>query len=43
MNNIIRQPLIIQGGMGIGVSSPKLANVVSKYGQLGVVSLTGID
>lgn len=42
MNNIIRQPLIIQGGMGIGVSSPKLASEVARYGQLGVVSLTGV-
>jgi nitronate monooxygenase len=36
-------PRIIQGGMGIGVSSWRLANAVAKLGQLGVVSGTGID
>jgi len=33
---------IIQGGMGVSVSSWRLANAVSREGQLGVVSGTGI-
>lgn len=36
-------PLIIQGGMGAGVSGWRLANAVSKLGQLGVVSGTALD
>lgn len=36
-------PLIIQGGMGIGVSSWNLARAVSLEGHLGVVSGTCID
>lgn len=36
-------PRIIQGGMGIGVSNWRLANAVSRLGQLGVVSGTAID
>ena len=36
-------PTIIQGGMGAGVSGWPLARAVSKAGQLGVVSGTGID
>lgn len=36
-------PLIIQGGMGIAVSSYHLAKAVSMAGQLGVVSGTAID
>lgn len=36
-------PMIIQGGMGIGVSSWSLARAVSTAGQLGVVSGTCID
>jgi len=36
-------PLIIQGGMGVGVSNWQLANAVSKTGQLGVVSGTALD
>lgn len=35
-------PKIIQGGMGVGVSSAQLANTVSKHGQLGVVSGTAL-
>lgn len=35
-------PRIIQGGMGVAVSSWELANAVSRRGQLGVVSGTGI-
>jgi NAD(P)H-dependent flavin oxidoreductase YrpB (nitropropane dioxygenase family) len=31
-------PKIIQGGMGAGVSTWRLANTVSAAGQLGVVS-----
>lgn len=36
-------PRVIQGGMGIGVSNWRLANAVSRLGQLGVVSGTAID
>lgn len=36
-------PLVIQGGMGIGVSNWALARAVSIRGQLGVVSGTAID
>ena len=36
-------PVIIQGGMGAGVSSWKLAQAVSRLGQLGVVSGTALD
>jgi nitronate monooxygenase len=36
-------PRIIQGGMGIGVSSWQLARAVSRLGHLGVVSGTGVD
>ena len=36
-------PQIIQGGMGIGVSSWELAKAVSKQSQLGVVSGVGLD
>ncbi len=36
-------PRIIQGGMGIGVSNWRLANAVSRTGNLGVVSGTVID
>jgi len=35
--------MIIQGGMGAGVSNWKLAKTVSETGQLGVVSGTAID
>ncbi|MCA9914495.1 MAG: nitronate monooxygenase [Anaerolineae bacterium] len=35
-------PRIIQGGMGVAVSSWQLANAVSREGQLGVISGTGI-
>ena len=34
---------IIQGGMGIGVSSWRLARTVAEQGEIGVVSGTGID
>ena len=36
-------PLIIQGGMGVGVSDWRLARAVSRSGHLGVVSGTAID
>lgn len=36
-------PQIIQGGMGVGVSNWRLANAVSRLGQLGVVSGTALD
>lgn len=38
-----QHPVIIQGGMGAGVSSWVLARAVSKLGQLGVVSGTALD
>jgi NAD(P)H-dependent flavin oxidoreductase YrpB (nitropropane dioxygenase family) len=37
------EPVIIQGGMGVGVSSWELARAVSHAGQLGVVSGTALD
>lgn len=36
-------PILIQGGMGAGVSDWRLARAVSSIGHLGVVSGTGID
>jgi nitronate monooxygenase len=39
---MISQPLIIQGGMGVGVSGWPLARAVSLLGQLGVVSGTAL-
>lgn len=36
-------PLVIQGGMGTGVSGWTLARAVSRAGQLGVVSGTALD
>lgn len=36
-------PLVIQGGMGAGVSNWRLAQAVSRLGQLGVVSGTALD
>ena len=38
-----RAPRIIQGGMGIAVSSWRLARRVAQLGEFGVVSGTGID
>jgi len=38
-----REPIIIQGGMGAGVSGWRLARAVSETGQLGVVSGTALD
>ncbi|HEX9780212.1 MAG TPA: nitronate monooxygenase [bacterium] len=37
------EPLLIQGGMGIGVSGWRLARAISVMGQLGVVSGTALD
>ncbi len=36
-------PRIIQGGMGVGISSWTLARAVSRLGQLGVVAGTALD
>jgi NAD(P)H-dependent flavin oxidoreductase YrpB (nitropropane dioxygenase family) len=36
-------PTIIQGGMGVGVSSWQLARAVSRCGEMGVVSGTALD
>jgi len=38
-----RLPTVIQGGMGVAVSSWRLARAVSQAGQLGVVSGTALD
>jgi nitronate monooxygenase len=40
---MVQLPKIIQGGMGVGVSNWRLANAVSRLGQLGVVSGTALD
>jgi len=40
---MIQLPRIIQGGMGVGVSNWRLAQAVSRCGQLGVVSGTALD
>ena len=40
---MIQFPKIIQGGVGVGVSNWRLAQAVSKLGQLGVVSGTALD
>jgi nitronate monooxygenase len=40
---MVQLPRIIQGGMGVGVSNWRLAQTVSREGQLGVVSGTAID
>ncbi|TPW16166.1 MAG: putative oxidoreductase [bacterium] len=43
MNQPSILPMLIQGGMGIGVSDWRLARAVAGRGQLGVVSGTAID
>lgn len=43
MSASIAHPIIIQGGMGIGVSDWVLARAVSMRGQLGIVSGTALD
>ena len=40
---MLQFPKVIQGGMGVGVSNWRLAQAVSKLGQLGVVSGTALD
>lgn len=42
-NECLKYPTVIQGGMGVAVSSWRLAREVSQAGQLGFVSGTGID
>src|SRR5664279_677551 len=37
------EPVVIQGGMGAGVSNWRLAQAVSRLGQLGLVSGTALD
>ncbi len=41
--NIKKLPVIIQGGMGVNISSPELAKIVSKLGQQGTVSGTALE
>ena len=43
MTSALTHPIIIQGGMGVGVSDWVLARAVSLRGQLGVVSGTALD
>jgi nitronate monooxygenase len=43
MTASLAHPIIIQGGMGVGVSDWVLAKTVSMRGQLGVVSGTALD
>jgi len=43
MTAALAHPVIIQGGMGVGVSNWVLAKAVSMRGQLGVVSGTALD
>src|SRR3990170_6855122 len=38
-----KHPIIIQGGLGAGISNWRLARAVSQLGQLGVVSGTALD
>jgi nitronate monooxygenase len=42
-SRVVQLPRIIQGGMGVGVSNWRLAQAVSRLGQLGVVSGTALD
>lgn len=39
----MKHPMIIQGGMGVGVSDWRLAQAVARLGELGVVSGTGMN
>ena len=43
MERTVQYPTIIQGGMGIAVSSWQLAKEVAIAGELGVISGTAID
>jgi nitronate monooxygenase len=38
-----QEPILVQGGMGAGISSWRLASAVAKTGQLGVVSGTALE
>src|ERR1700693_3846287 len=40
---MMHHPILIQGGMGAAVSDWRLANAVSRTGQLGVVSSVALD
>jgi len=42
-SDTVRNPQIIQGGMGVAVSNWRLARAVAQQGHLGVVSGTAID
>ncbi len=42
-NTAERLPVVIQGGMGVGVSAWRLARAVARAGHLGVVSGTALD
>ena len=39
----MKLPVIIQGGMGVAISNWTLAKAVSQFGQMGVVSGTGMS
>ncbi|MEO6938783.1 MAG: nitronate monooxygenase [Candidatus Kapaibacterium sp.] len=39
----LKDPILIQGGMGVAISGWQLAKAVSEYGQLGVVSGTSMN
>ena len=39
----MKLPIVIQGGMGVAISNWTLAKAVSEFGQLGVISGTGIS
>jgi len=41
--NFKKLPEIIQGGMGVNISSPELAKMVSKLGQQGTISGTALE
>jgi NAD(P)H-dependent flavin oxidoreductase YrpB (nitropropane dioxygenase family) len=43
MPHVSSRPVVIQGGMGVAVSSWRLASAVARTGQLGVVSGTALD
>jgi NAD(P)H-dependent flavin oxidoreductase YrpB (nitropropane dioxygenase family) len=43
VHDTVALPAVIQGGMGVGISSWPLARAVSAAGQLGVVSGTALD
>ena len=43
LTSVDQLPVVIQGGMGVAVSSWQLARAVSQVGQLGVVSGTALD